>query len=193
MELKKPGEKYLKKAAAPKAESLEPTSPPKPKKSAKKQSFSLKSIPKQVYIIVAAVLGAALVALAVIFFLSLMQSTNQSQLESDLETLGRDFYETYYFEQLSAAYASDEDPNKLEHFLALYADNGIKVNLDNLRQYPTDKLDNAALVADFKNSETDEPCDSINTKVTIYPQSPYSKTNYRLETTLICGFEDNKD
>ena len=32
-------------------------------------------------------------------------------------------------------------------------------------------------------------CDKTNTKVVIYPQKPYNKTSYKIETQLDCGFD----
>ena len=197
MEFKKPGEKYLQKKkpqSTIKADALDPIDPKakKPKKTKEPKAPKISSFKnpfKGKYripsFIALGVIAAAVVGCGV-FFLICLLSSNEGQLKSDLERLGRDFYETYYYEQISKAYEGD----KLENFLSKYDSAGIKVNLDNLNRYPTTTIDNKALIEGFINSKTDEPCDPTATKVSIYPEKPYGKSDYRLEISLSCGFDD---
>ena len=188
MELKKPGDTYLKKKKLQPTtdanidtsvvDTKKTTAPSKPKHHSKNK-FRLPLI------ISLCIIAVAAIACGIIFLISSF-SSNKGRLESDLERLGRNFYESYYHEQISAAY----DADKLKDFLSKYESIGIKVNLDNLERYPATDLDNKAIIAEFKNSKTDEPCDPTATKISIFPIEPYGKTDYRLETTLACGFED---
>jgi hypothetical protein len=138
-------------------------------------------------IIVMIIAPVVVIGAAIGIFLTVSASrTNEKALQANLETLGRDFYESYYFEQISEAY----DADKRSDFLSKYTSLGIKVNLDNLERYPSKDLSNKDMVAEFKNRETGEPCDLTETKVSIFPEEPYDKTDYRIETILSCGFEE---
>lgn len=102
-------------------------------------------------------------------------------LTNYLIEMGKDFYESYYYD----AVGSSEESRK--NFLQKYSEIGIKVSLDNLSRY------NSAVVTDrinefFSNNE-EEDCNRENSKVIIYPQSPYGKTDYRIDTILKCGLE----
>ena len=210
MELKKPGDKYLEKQKTAKSASPEKVdnSPPAktkkaPKSTSAKSALTRSTLTKTTPLtdtatppttshlmrnIITIAIPLAVVALGVFLFFALSaDQTNQKQLESDLEKIGRDFYEDYYYEQISIAYDSDE---KLTEFLSKYSSTGINVNLANLERYPSNNLNNKDLVATFKNNQTDEPCNTEKTKVIIKPEEPYDKTSYQIETILVCGFDD---
>lgn len=185
MELKKPGDKHLQKKKAETAEkdiSLVAEGKAKPAKATKNPFKGKYRLP---LIIALSILGVAIITCGV-FLIICRFSSNQDKLHSDLERLGQDFYETYYYEQLKGAYEED----KLKDFLSKYSSTGIKINLDNLKRYPSEQLDNAAITDEFKNNKTGEACDSTATKITIYPTEPYGATDYRLESTLSCGFAE---
>ena len=71
--------------------------------------------------------------------------------------------------------------------LKKYEELGIKVNLDNLSRY--NNKENEELVKTFVNNKNNEACNLQDTKVIIYPKSPYNKTDYTIEVQLVCGFE----
>ncbi len=123
------------------------------------------------------VLGG-IVALIVFVILPMFNKNNQEELNMELEKLGKDFYENYYVESIPEA--------DRETMLVKFENIGIKVNLENLSRYSTDiNLDEI-----FVNAETDEKCNLEDSKVTIYPKAPYGKTDYTIENTLVCGFEE---
>ena len=104
----------------------------------------------------------------------------EKKLTSELETLGKNFYENFYYEQIGS---NDEER---ANFLSKYSTIGIKVDLDNLAR----TLDNKdEVLAKFVNSKTKQECNKTNSKITIYPQDPYGKSNYKLEVTLDCGYD----
>ena len=188
MELKKPGSKYLQdKDKKQKVEEEPVVADEKPKK-AKKAKKAKPERKSALMIVVWVVLGLAVVSGATfgVFHFFIKESSNEAKLLSDLERLGRDFYEGYYHEQVSDAL----DEEKLKNFFSGHSNNGITVNLNNLERYPSKTLDTKSIVEGFINSRTDEKCDDKASKVTIYPESPYGKTNYRIEATLVCGFAD---
>ena len=96
--------------------------------------------------------------------------------------MGKDFYENFYYEQVGS---TDEER---ADFLSKYESIGIKINLDNLSRYGENK--NADEISKFVNQKTKKACDKTNTKVVIYPQKPYNKTSYKIETQLDCGFDE---
>ena len=93
-------------------------------------------------------------------------------------------YENFYYDQVGT-----NDTEKKE-FVKKYETIGIKVNLDNLSRLDSDN--NKKIVDKFVNSKTKEECDKINTRVIIYPKSPYEKTSYDIKTELVCGFDESK-
>ena len=105
--------------------------------------------------------------------------SNEEELVKNLETLGKTFYEEYYFPYL----ASTED---FEKTIESLSNTGIKVDLENISR--VDVVDQN-LVEQMVNSKTKEKCNQQNSSVTIYPKSPYSKTDYEINTDLDCGFK----
>lgn len=109
------------------------------------------------------------------------EATREESLTLNLEEMGKDFYENYYYDAVGS---SDESR---KNFLQKYSEIGIKVSLDNLSRYNsevvTDKID--AFFSDDENKD----CNRENTKVIIYPQDPYGKNDYKIETILKCGLE----
>ncbi len=196
MEMKKPGYKLASNDKPSKKAELVLEQPQKSKTKKEQPQKTIKfpkvTLPKGSFftthkkplIITAAVIALAGLGIGVFFLISSL-SSNESRLESDLTTLGRDFYQNYYYNQLTTAYEDE----KLTNFLAKYKETGIKVNLDNLSRYPSETLDNAALTSAFKNSHTNQECDKSSTKVTIYPESPFGRENFRIESELSCGFD----
>ena len=126
------------------------------------------------------VIIACVIAVGVIGITFAFRNDDQKNLTKELETLGAKFYEDFYYDHIGS---NDEERS---NFLSRYSTIGIKVDLDNLAR----TLDNKdEILARFVNSKTKEDCNRTNTKVTIYPQDPYGKTNYKIEVTLDYGFD----
>ena len=130
-----------------------------------------------------AVVVVAIVVVAIIVLLA--GRSNESKLESSLTDMGRDFYENFYYSQVGKS--SEERTNLLSKFTTV----GIKIDLENLERYDNGKFSDE--IKEFVNSKTKEKCDKTNTKVVIYPKSPYGKTDYTVEAQLDCGFDEKKD
>lgn len=141
-----------------------------------------KKLNEKVVIAIAAIVVICLGAATVLFFMNKNQS-NEKKLDASLVEMGREFYEDFYYEQVGTS--SDERTNLLSKF----TDIGIKVDLDNLGRYKNGEFKEK--ISEFKNTKTDEKCNKTNTKVIIYPKSPYGKTDYTIKAELDCGF-DNK-
>lgn len=117
-----------------------------------------------------------IVALVVIIVFLFARNT-QAHLNTTLESMGRDWYENFYWQNVGS------DDKSRTDFLSRYKDIGIKVDLDNLGRYNSDV--NSSKVAEF-HPDSDNGCDSKKTMVTIKPQDPYGKSDYKIETTLSC-------
>lgn len=134
--------------------------------------------------IICVVIGIVLVVAIIVAacFMFLKKGGQEESLSKSLESMGKDFYENFYYEQVGS---TDEER---ADFLSKYESIGIKINLDNLSRYGDNK--NADEISKFINQKTKKSCDKTNTKVVIYPQKPYNKTSYKVETQLDCGFNE---
>lgn len=129
---------------------------------------------KTIGIIIGCIVITALIVLAIFAF----KNFNKVNLDKSLINMGKDFYENFYYNQIG------KDDAEKKEFLQKYESIGIKVSLDNLERYDSGK--NKEEVAKFKNEKTGKECDKTNTMVVIYPQDPYEKTSYRIESILSC-------
>ena len=124
------------------------------------------------------IISAIIVLILIIVIVLFLTNSKKVDLEKSLENMGKDFYENFYYKQIG------KDDNEKKEFLKKYETMGIKVSLDNLERYDSGK--NKDEVAKFKNEKTGKECDKTNTLVIIYPQEPYEKTSYRIESILSC-------
>ena len=115
-------------------------------------------------------------------FMFLKKGGQEASLSKSLESMGKDFYENFYYTQVGS---TDEER---ANFLSKYETIGIKINLDNLSRYDNNK--NSDKINKFANNKTNKACDRTNTRVIVYPQKPYNKTSYKIETQLDCGFDE---
>lgn len=105
-------------------------------------------------------------------FMFLKKGGQEASLSKSLESMGKDFYENFYYTQVGS---TDEER---ANFLSKYETIGIKINLDNLSRYDNNK----------NSDKINKACDRTNTRVIVYPQKPYNQTSYKIETQLDCGF-----
>lgn len=126
-----------------------------------------------------------LIFLGLYFFKGVV--SQEAQLKNKIETIGSDFYENFYYDQISSNKSNEEVTEFLERFEEI----GIKVDLDNLARYDTDKYPN--LEEEFLNKKESIQCDIRNTKAIIYPQKPFGKEDYKVESELDCGFDSQED
>lgn len=138
-------------------------------------------------IIIGVVVFIAIILIGLICALVVVggSKNNEKKLETSIVEMGREFYENFYYEQIGS---SSDERNSL---LSKFTDIGIKVDLDNLGRYKNGEFKEK--ISEFKNEKTDEKCNSTNTKVIIYPKSPYGKTDYTIKAELDCGFEKENE
>lgn len=138
---------------------------------------------KKVVIIAATIIGIILVSV-IIFLVTKNNISQEEKLTSSLKELGIDFYENFYYNQISS------DEKARAEFLEKYKDIGIKINLDNLSRFKTEETEE--IVKTFVNDETKKECDRINSMIIIYPKEPYEKKSYSIDAILKCGYEEKK-
>lgn len=126
---------------------------------------------------IVSIICLAVIVVLIIILVLVLHPSKEDKLNSYLNTMGKDFYENFYYKQLSS------NGNDASTFLSKYSSIGIKVDLDNLNRY-TDK--NKEMIDEFTG------CDKNKTKVIFYPEDPYGKTDYKIETELSCGTKDTK-
>ena len=119
----------------------------------------------------------AIVAVGLILFLG---GSNEKKLNANLTKLGRQFYEEFYYP------SQEKSQSDVKEFVKKFEKTGIKINLENIAKIS--KVDKE-LVDSMVNKKTKEKCDAKNTTVTIYPEKPYGKSNYKIEVNLECGFK----
>ena len=125
---------------------------------------------------------ALFIVIAAVLFVVFNKPSNKKELETSLTEMGKSFYENFYYEQIGSS--ADERSTLLSKFTTI----GIKIDLDNLGRYNNGEFSDE--IKEFKNNKTDEKCNKTNTKVIIYPKSPYGKTDYKIEVKLDCGFDE---
>ena len=108
---------------------------------------------------------------------------NKAELTANLEKLGKAFYEDFYYVRNAEA---QED---IVEFIKQFEETGISVDLENIAKVSSVDQE---LVDSMVNSKTNKKCDNKGSKVTIYPKDPYGKTDYNIEVTLDCGFDEKK-
>ena len=130
--------------------------------------------------------GLLVVILAIILIITLTKpkKTNKEQLTSSLETLGRKYYEEFYYPSA----ANSDDVNQKREFLQNFSSVGLRVTLENLLRY-NDTLENKDNT-EYKNKKKKEDCDQKKTMVVIYPKAEYSSKDYDIKVELVCGFDN---
>lgn len=127
--------------------------------------------------------GVAVVVIALIvggIFLIKSLLPNESELKNNLSTLGKQFYEEFYYP------SQEKSQEDVKAFVKKFEKTGIKINLENIAKIS--KVDKS-LVDSMVNKKTKEKCDAKQSTVTIYPEKPYGKSNYKIEVNLECGFK----
>lgn len=125
-----------------------------------------------------------IIVLVVVFIVAKNSKASlKEELNTSLKSMGETFYTDFYYTEIS----KNKSKSEVTEFLEKFKDVGIKVNLDNLERYNDGK--NKEEIAKFKN-EDGKACNKNTTQAIIYPKSPYGKTDYTVDVTLDCGFEE---
>lgn len=128
---------------------------------------------KKLIVIISVIVGVLVVALASILVLINTKGYREKLIQSDLRKMAEEFYSYYYDE--------NNKDKKVKEYLEKYKDSGLGITLGDLKIYL--KSRNKKKKYDSKRLEK---CDVANTIVTVFPESPYGKKNFRLEFKISC-------
>ena len=131
-------------------------------------------------VIVLSCVGVLVLIAGIIGITYSLSNNDEKKLTSELEMIGRHFYEDFYYTQIGS------DESERTSFLSKYSAIGIKVDLENLARTLDNKDEE---LAKFVNSKTKEQCNTTNSKVTIYPKDPYGQKDYEIQVVIDCGFD----
>lgn len=126
------------------------------------------------------ILVAIIVVINIVVAAILIYNNPKNKITRRMKEMGKDFYASYLYETLKEGRTDKE----LSEVLAKYKDTGIKINLRNLAQYDSGKYKEE--IDTFKSDKKE--CSKNNTRVIIYPKSPYKKSDYKIKIELDCGF-----
>lgn len=134
----------------------------------------------------AVVLGLVLILVIVLLIVFLggnknKKLTQEEEMKEYLETKVKNFYENNYYDQMSQL------SGDIKSFLVNFENDGIPMSVNVLLEQRA--LKQSEVDEKLVNKETKEKCNLDETKVILYPQEPFSKTSYKLETIVSCGFE----
>lgn len=133
--------------------------------------------------LIASVVLISIIVVALFLILGNIES-QEVTLNKRLNEVGVEFYEEFYYDQIVLG----KNEAEVEEFLGSFKDIGIKVDLENLERFNESKYGN--LASEFYNKKDKTDCDKRNTRVIIYPSSPYGKNDYIIQTELSCGFSE---
>lgn len=119
----------------------------------------------------------AVLVIGLIIILAVCCHSDESKLTSNMEKLGKNFYEDYYYP------SQKKSQKNVTKYMAKFSKNGISINLDNLVKISS--LD-SELLTTVKDLAKDNKCDFSKTKISIIPTKPYAKTDYKLSVDLDC-------
>lgn len=116
------------------------------------------------------ILGSILALLVIIFFIFNFYFSDSRIRKNYMMDLSKIFYEEYYYPQVGK-----DDKERID-YVDNYTNIGFVMTLKGLLSYTKEsKVKNAF-----------DKCDLNESKVKIFPQKPYKKSDYKIITTLNC-------
>ena len=110
--------------------------------------------------------------------------SEKDRITKELETLGKKYYEDYYY----VSSGNSEEENSKEKYLKNFESVGLKINLENLLRYNNTLSKSDKVKVNFTNKDKNKKCDYEKSMVTIYPKEPYGKKDYKISVYVDCGF-----
>lgn len=107
----------------------------------------------------------------------------EERLSQELKTLGKEFFEQFYYKQIA------KDDKERKEMLEKFSELGIKISLDSLARWKYNETDK--ILKKFVSQEK-VPCDKNETKVIIYPKSPYKSDSYTIDADIVCSKDKDK-
>lgn len=134
---------------------------------------------KRIIVIISALALLAIVIYAAIYSAKTDEREEQ-KLYDQLNVLASNYYKDYYYNLFG------DNDTEIANRISQYKDTGITISLNDLAKYKIDDYSN--ILSSYKNYKTGSNCDYDNTKVTFYPYEPYGRNDFRIESTVVCGF-----
>lgn len=97
----------------------------------------------------------------------------EKRAEARLNQISKIFYK-YYYEDNS----NKDDKDAVKVFLSKYAASGLTIKLKDMKIYIDSKK--------VENYKALKNCNEEETKVTIYPTTPYGKNDFKIKTKMSC-------
>ena len=97
----------------------------------------------------------------------------EKRAEARLNQISKIFYK-YYYEDNS----NKDDKDAVKVFLSKYAASGLTIRLKDMKIYIDSKK--------VENYKALKNCNEEETKVTIYPTTPYGKNDFKIKTKMSC-------
>lgn len=135
------------------------------------------------------VVAITLLLLSVIIIIGVLSilkgsSNTEAKLSKKMEREGAKFYTEFYYDQITVGKNEEE----ITSFLSSFEEHGIKIDLENLSKF--NSKGSSDLSSEFTNSIREIQCDTRNSKVIIFPESPFKKSDFSLRVELDCGFTE---
>lgn len=114
--------------------------------------------------------------LILVLFLGVLVFYNmnsEKRAEARLNQISKIFYK-YYYEDNS----NKDDKDAIKVFLSKYAASGLTIRLKDMKIYIDSKK--------VENYKALKNCNEEETKVTIYPTTPYGKNDFKIKTKMSC-------
>lgn len=127
---------------------------------------------KKAKIIIAIIIGVLIIAVAGILILINSRWFKENLIKKDLRAMTEEFYGYYYDD--------NSKDKKISEYLEQFKTTGLSITLGDLKVFLENRNNKKY---DSKNLEK---CDVAKTKMTMYPESPYSKSDLRIEFEINC-------
>ena len=144
----------------------------------------IKNKKKIIAIVLAAIVVIVVGSIIVLKITKKEEVSEKDRITKELETLGKKYYEDYYY----PSSGNSEEENSKEKYLKNFESVGLKINLENLQRYNNTLSKKDKVKTDFTNKDKKKKCDAEKTMVTIYPKEPFGKKDYKISVYVECGF-----
>ena len=130
------------------------------------------------------IFGVIVVAMLAVFVYTIFSiiATPEFLIKREIESIATDYYENYFYPNIQKNHSLNSEEPSLADVLDKYASTGFpRLTLNQLLLY-----DNRKHYASFDTIS--QYCDVNKTIIKIFPESPFTSKNYRIEYNYSCNF-----
>lgn len=142
-----------------------------------RSSACQKNPAKRIILIIIALASLTVIIATVLSFLL----TKEFRIKSQITHLATDYYENYFYTNLTNSTEYQNNPNKLSVMEKYHTYGLARTTLNNLLLYDNERN---ASYSDYLS----ENCDLSSTYVRIFPDPPYEKNSYHIDYYYSCDF-----